>query len=229
MALELYRAWKNKNKSVGCVFARLLAVAKSQGRFGYRAEQVEGSNARALATEVDQRVTDGIAAQGVNGLALVLPGVGSLNLLVDVVSELSGKEEWAMERSLLLATPVGEAVAFRISRAIPFEEGTIQSEMLVLGPFPQEFPNTRCAPVTAFEIYVGVPPPPVDFMGTPTKKGHLALIKIDHLNQEAIQNLAKETKAIRLESLGGIDDPRAKAKVSFSVPMSVASALGCVP
>lgn len=229
MPLERYRGWKHKTKNVGCVFARLMAgwAAKDPARYGHSAEVVNGNVPANLATEIDSRVATAVAAPALHGLALVLPEVTALPDLVAIALELEQKAQWQVSRSKVTGTPIGDVVAFHIARHVPFAGATCPSEALVLGPFPDAFPNTRCAPVTALEIYVGNPPP-YDFRGKPTTKAHLALIDLG-LTPDMAARMTDETKSLRLESLGGIDDPRAKAKVAFSIPMALASSLGCVP
>lgn len=225
MPLERYREWKRKNNAVGCVFARLMAV--DPARYGYRDELVNGNDPASVADVIADRVAAAVADPSVNALALVLEQITGLSTLVEVTLALANKVQWQVSRSLLLGTPIGDTVAFHVARQIPFAGASCPSEVLVLGPFPNAFPNTRCAPVTALEIYVG-DPPPTDFMDKPTSKGHLALVNVS-LPPKTHQRMAQQTRTMRLDSLGGIDDARAKAKVAFSVPLPLATSLGCVP
>ena len=226
MPLARYREWKKKNATIGCRFARLMA-GSPPGRYGYRVELVHGNNPGAVAASIANRVAAAVTDPAVNGLGLVLDGVLNLSDLVHVADALARQPQWNVSRSMLRATPIGDVVAFRIARDIPFGSTTCPSESLVLGPFPAAFPATRCAPVTALEIYTGNPPP-TDFNGNPTKGAHLALVNV-MLDPPIHKRMTVETAQDRLDALGGINDLRAKAKVAFSVPLSLAAQLGCVP
>jgi hypothetical protein len=39
----------------------------------------------------------------------------------------------------------------------------------------------------------------------------------------------EKSKKDRLQSLGGVDDERAKARVAFTIPLALAQSLGCLP
>jgi hypothetical protein len=104
----------------------------------------------------------------------------------------------------------------------------VPSEALVFGPF-QEFPRTRQAPIVAIEIFVGKPRE-VD----PKTKGHVARVNLAHLDVrpstlDAYEKMWDRSMKGRLSSLGGVDDSRAKAKVAFVVPLSMAQNLGFWP
>src|SRR5262249_49743225 len=102
------------------------------------------------------------------------------------------------------------------------------SEALVLGNF-DGFPATRRAPVTALEIFVGVPRAMDPKTGEPSKKANLAHVELVLPTSDAAQNMWDKSVEGRLTSLGGVDDVRAKAKVAFVVSSALAESLGCAP
>jgi len=225
MPLNKYREWKRINFDVGCVFARLMATKPDE--YGQRAEVISGANPEAVASKIESMVTVFVSDPEVVAAAFVLPTIKSLPAVVRVALALGSKPNWTVSRSILQGTPKGDVVAFNLVRHVPMSATTCPSESLLLGPF-KEFPNTRRAPVTALELFVGVPPTH-KHDGSPTTKVHLADVPIQFPTAAAFDSMWESTKKARLRSLGGADDARAKAKVTFSIPMSVATKLGCVP
>jgi hypothetical protein len=110
---------------------------------------------------------------------------------------------------------------------LPFGAGQCPSEALVLGPFAG-FPNTRKSPLTAIEIFVGEPREFDPKSGAPTTKANVAHMDMGVM-QEAWEIMWEQSVDGRLASLGGINDPRAKAKVAFVVPIALAQKLGFAP
>ncbi|KAB2910494.1 MAG: hypothetical protein F9K40_02515 [Kofleriaceae bacterium] len=225
MALEQYRLWKRNNADVGCVFARYMAAKPTE--FGQRAEVVTGTDPAAVANAIAARVTAFVDEPQVVAGALVLEDVADLPSIVSVALALATHSHWRVTRTIIRGTPAGDAVAFNIVRDIPMQSSMCPSEALVLGPFP-EFPKTRQAPVTALEIFVGAPPTH-KHSGVPTTKVHLADVPIELPAASVFNNMWASSVAARLQSLGGVEDARAKARVAFAIPMALATSLGCVP
>lgn len=225
MPLDRYRLWKRNNPDIGCVFARYMAAKPTE--FGQRAEIVSGATAPAIAREIAARMTAFVNDPDVVAAALVFPDVIALPTIVEIALELASQPNWRVTRSVLANTPIGDAVGFNIVRDVPMQIAMCPSEALVLGPFV-EFPNTRRAPVAALEMFVGVPPP-CKHSGAPTTKVHLADVPIQLPAQSVFNNMWTNSEAARLQSLGGVDDTRAKAKVAFAIPMALATQLGCAP
>jgi hypothetical protein len=225
--LTLYRDWKRKDAAVGCVFARYMATKPE--RFGQRAAVVRGADPATIARRVAAQIATLVADDEAAAATLVLSEVDNLATLARFALALGAEPEWAVRRTVLQDTPIGDVVAFNIVRDILMHDGnTCPSEALVLGPF-STFPKTRRAPVTALEMFVGLAPTN-QRDGKPTLKAHLADVMIDGLRTPGVFNsMWKQTQSERLRSLGGIDDPRAKAKVSFVISMAVARSIGCVP
>lgn len=204
-------------------------MATNPEAFGQRAEVVAGSDAAALADQIAARITAFVADPTVIAATLVFPDVTRLQTLVHVATALKSYPHWRVRRRVLRphASTSATFVAFNIVRDIPAQSARCPSEVLVLGPF-QAFPNTRRAPVTALEMFVGVAPKR-QRDGKATKKAHLADVPIEFPTARAFERTWENSKRARLRSLGGIDDKRAKAKVAFVVPMKLARQIGCVP
>lgn len=224
---DRYLQWR-RGSAVGCNFARLMAVAHTE--YGQRVEVVAGSSAQTLAGTIDSLVTTHVADHDVEALTILLPETDGLQLLVGIALALAQMPGWTVTPWHEPTAPCGAVVAFGVARGIALANGTIvPSEVLVLGPY-DVFPATRRAPVTALEIFVGTPLPSDPKKRTPTTKANLAHVNVSPpLSQKQFSNVWNASIAARLQSLGGIDDCRAKAKVAFVVPLSLATSMGCAP
>lgn len=225
MPLARYRAWKHKSTAVGCVFARYMAAKPKE--FGQREALVVGRDSGVVANEIASLTTAWVEDNTALAATIVFPDITDLRSLVEVSLALASQEHWTVTRSLLPASPVGAVVAFNIVRDIPMATAWCPSEVLILGPF-SEFPNTRRAPVTALEMFVGEPPTH-QRSGKPTTKAHLADVPVELPAPAVFANMWDRTIALRLQSLGGTEDNRAKAKISFAIPVALANSFGCAP
>lgn len=240
MSLKAYRDWK-RQPAVACVFARFMA--RDPKLYGQRWATVTGADPAKLAKGISSRVARHVADGDATAVSLVFPAISKLSTMVAIVQSLGALPEWSVSTSRLDATPVGPCVAFRIMRDIPLNAGTCPSEALVLGPF-DAFPATRRAPVAAFEIFVGTPLPVDPKTGQPTARANLAHIMLPMV-RSAFDSSWESSRKKRRQSLGlpgsppreppedadhplVPDDPRAKAKVSFVVPLAQASTMGIV-
>lgn len=223
--LERYRSWLLKRSDVGCVFARFMAA--NPARFGQVAETIVGADATAMAIDIAQRIDRLVADPAVAAATLLFPEETTLEDLVNVALALDGQPGWHVTRTTLPGTSIGDAVAFGMVRDIPFQGAPCPSEALVLGPF-DEFPETRRAPVTVLEIFVGVPPAQTP-SGAPRTKANLADVDVAPVATGVFQSMWRNSVTGRRRSLNGVEDGRAKAKVAFVVPMTLATSLGCAP
>jgi hypothetical protein len=85
----------------------------------------------------------------------------------------------------------------------------------------------------ALEIYVGVPMSRDPKTHQPSTKANLAHMDLGpDIEPATIDKMWEASNAVRRTSLGltgALEDNRAKAKVSFVIPASLAQKLGCVP
>jgi hypothetical protein len=202
-------------------------MAANPDRFGQRAETVVGSDVASMASDIAQRIDRLVADPAVSAATLVFPEDTSLQDLVGVALALDGHPGWHVTRTTLTGTSIGDAVAFGVVRYLPFQGTTCPSEALILGPFI-EFPETRRAPVTVLEIFVGVPPVQTP-SGAPRTKANLADVDVAPVAAGVFRSMWRNSVTGRERSLNGIEDGRAKAKVAFAVPLAVATSMGCVP
>jgi hypothetical protein len=206
------------------MFAQMMSAKPS--RYGQVVELVPVGDPATVAGAIARRVDEMVADRTIAAAALLLPEGISLEELTSFALALSGYPHWHVRTSALPTTPAGPMVALHIVREIPFAGGVCPSEALVLGPF-NEFPPTRRAPVVAFEIFVG-DPPPYDYYGTPTSKGNLASVALPMVKPHTYSMVWKKSIAGRLASNNG-EDSRAKAKISFVISPALAAKMGCTP
>jgi hypothetical protein len=227
MSLEAdYLKWRHQ-PHVGCVFARLIAGRPAD--FEQKIERVPSAGPpRRTAGNIARRVNKRVADRNVVAGVLLLPDLVTLEALTKVALALGELPRWTVTTTALENPRAGEMVAVHIVREIPFGDGTCPSEALVLGPFP-EFPATRRAPITALELYVGEPRPNDPKTGNPTVKANLAHMELNLETHAAFVSMWDKSVESRLRSLGGGEDSRAKAKVSFVIPTGLARELGCAP
>jgi hypothetical protein len=228
-AVAEYLKWR-RGPAVGCVFARLMSAVP--GDYGQVVEEVTDSNTTDVAATIATRVEQLIPVRRALAVAFVLPGVQTLEQLMAMVLALKTKPSWHIDVWELGPPPEMNLAAVKVTRDLPFEDSTLPSEALVLGNFPV-FPNTRRAPHTAFEIYVGEPAPQDPKEHTASTKANFAHIDLrdrelinGDFKQEDIDSMWKKSSEGRLRSLDGVEDGRAKAKVTFVVPTALAREAG---
>jgi len=226
-----YLKWR-RSAQVGCVFARLLSRAPDD--HGQKIVEVSQSPnptrvARAIASRTEQLVAD----PSISIATLLLPTVETVDALVKVAIALREDPNWIVTTTKLDPPPSRNFVGVQIFREIPFQKtSSRRSEVLVFGPF-NIFPRTRRSPVAAFEIFVGEPMANDPVSQESTNRANLAHADLSTTSILRIPNLFEkmisQSKALRLRSLGGVDDRRAKAKVSFVIWPTVARKFGLEP
>ena len=219
-----YLKWR-RGEAIGCFFARSI-TAKKPANFGQIIETIDDTLAATdLAKRIAEVVEKGVANAKVVAMAILMPKVGSLDLLTETAIELGKIDKWAVTPLALAATPAGNLIGFQITRQLPFENGELPSEALVLGPFPECFPETRRAPVTAMEIFVGKPMLLDPKSQEPSTKANVAHMEMNML-PDAFEIMWKLSEEGRTQSLGRKVDARAKAKIAFVVPPEIAAKFG---
>jgi len=206
--------------------------------------ELKGDKPATLAAAIAKHAETHISATESHVLTVVLSNVIKLEVLVSVAQALGSLPNWTLTlRNLEKTKKHGPHIGLVINRMIPFGQAQLPSEGLFLGPF-KEFPKTRQAPVAAFELFVGVPLPNDPKTKEPTTKANLAHITIPTALPEsrAFDHMWTKSKKGRRKSLGinvsvddaeevprDADDLRAKAKIAFAIPASIAKKLGITP
>lgn len=210
-----YVEWKRKQPDIGCQFAKLIATRPD--RYGQAVLVVNAStSANRIAASIAARITALVADASVAAGALLFPNITNIEQLAGGILALADQQHWHVSAKPLVHDQEGDLVAISACRDIPFGDSTLPSEALVLGPF-DIFPRTRKAPVAALEIFVG-PPRQLDpkTAQVPTK-ANLAHMDVYLPSHRAFTRMWDLSAAGRTRSLDGVDDPRAKAKVTLVV------------
>lgn len=223
-----YTEWKRKQIDVGCQFAKLIATQPD--RYGQSLHVIGASSSPGrIAASVAKSVGELIDNPNVSAAALLLPNVTSLEQFARGVWALGKHDGWAVDKKSLIHPTEGKLVAICVSRIIPATPGAfLPSEILAFGPFDL-FPRTRKAPIPAIELFVGVPMALDPKTKQPPTKVNLAHLDVNLPTHRAFEKMWDNSVKGRTRSLDGVDDPRAKAKVSLVVSEEIASSLTVEP
>ncbi|HET7084425.1 MAG TPA: hypothetical protein VFI23_06620 [Rhizomicrobium sp.] len=227
-AIDDYRAWRRLKPAIGCRFAKIIAI--SPVRWGQVFEVIPAAaNATRTAEAIAARVTELIANKPTVAAALLLPHLTDLEETARVMLALGAQPEWTITPTAIDNEVAGALVAYRVARNVPFGNDTLASESLLLGNFAV-FPPTRRSPITALELFVGEPLPNDPKSGGPSKIANLAhMITRDQIGDKPFDHMWDESVKGRRKSLGDKDDNRARARVTFVVPIAMARRLGYAP
>ena len=207
---------------VGCVFAQLLA--RPVYRTGIRTVVVRGSSGigdpSELAVEIHRLVQDSVQDAANEALSVLLPQVRDLVVLADLVWELGKQPGWTIEieqrwRNTLVL----------IGLRVEVGNGVV-AETLGMGPF-DIFPITRQSPVTTLEIRTKPTIARRSKVSETHLATHLADIPISHklTRAEITSRSNRFTPWLKKRILGTPDDARAKARVTYSIPVAIWSSL----
>jgi len=225
-----YVKWR-RSAQVGCVFARFFS--NKPDKYGQDIAEVSQSYdpvrvAKAIALRVERLVAD----PSVTVATLLMPTITTLEALAKVTVALRDHPKWIISAMKLGPPPTGDFVGVQLFREIPYQSTNRRSEVLAFGPF-NIFPRTRRSPVAAFELFVGEPRANDPVSQEPTDRANLAHADLATTGilsaPNLFENMLKQSKALRLKSLNGVDDHRAKAKVSFTIRPTLARSLGLEP
>lgn len=209
------------------MFARQLAGKYSDYPQHRIVTVATGRGPERAAADIAARIGAFVGDQSAVSATLVFPGLTTLEETARVMLGLRAHADWSVTTSQLQPPPARPPVALHVSRQIPFGSITCPSEVLVLGNF-KEFPNTRRAPVTALEMYVGQPKAEDPKTGAPTTKANLAHLSLNLPTPTTWDRMWTASEKGREASLGGFDN-RAKAKVALVIPVTMARRLECLP
>lgn len=217
-----YVNWKRLNKAVGCLFARLLSNRPAVDGFSIQEVSVVGAPEK-VALRIDRIVKQAVGDPSVASLTIVFLGDLDLQKWWLIAKALGSLSEWSLAHETVCCPVGGEFVAVQITHLLERDDGTsVPSEALFLAPF-DVFPNTRRSPHPALELYVGTPRPHDAVSGDPISNANLAHLDARLTSEHAFKKMVKNTNRFRRESLSineEEDDLRAKARVTFIVPLT---------
>ena len=214
---EVYLDWLSR-RQVGCIFAQLLA--RHRNRASMRTSVLRSSSAisdpREKAIRINSLVVDCVNDTSNESLTVLLPDIVDIQELALLVWELSQLPRWKIEKEQLWR---GSLV--RIGLRVEIGEDTF-AEILGMGSFGV-FPTTRQCPLTTLEIRTKVKRARKSKVSTRNLASHLADIPVEHiLTPEGITLRSNVyTPALRKRVLGGEEDERAKAAVTYSIPAAI--------
>ena len=213
----VYLDWLRRPQ-VGCVFAQLLA--RPANRTGMRTVVARGSSGLGdsgeLAVEIAQLACESARDPSVESLSVLMPQILSVEALAQLVWELGTQPEWYIERE-----HVWRGTLVLIGMRVGIAKGIV-AETLGMGPF-DIFPPTRQCPITTLEIRTKSKRAKKRFLSNKPLAGHLADIPTDHMLTPAKYRdlFAKFTPWLRRRILGDKQDMRAKAGVTYSLPVAM--------
>jgi hypothetical protein len=222
-----YRNWRKLNPAVGCRFAKVIAIVPR--KWGQTFDVIPPvADVDGMAEAIAAKVTELVANKDALAAALLLPHLTDLEGTARVMLTLGGKPQWSLTSTAITNQVLGPMVAVRLSRDVPFGDTSLPSESLLLGDFAV-FPPTRRSPITALELFVGEPLPDDPKFGKPSTIANLAhMTTREKIGDDPYQHMWDESEQGRLASLGQ-EDNRAKARVTFVLPVPMAQQLGCAP
>ena len=213
----VYLDWLRRSQ-VGCVFAQLLA--RPVHRMSVRTATVRSSSGLVdpseLADQVAKLVDESVEEPSTEALSVLLPQVRNDEVLARFAWELGNRPNWIIEqehpwrRTLVL-------VGLRVAIA-----PDVVAETLGMGPFPI-FPRTRQCPITALEIRTKTTRAKRSKYSSDHRAAHLADLPTEHMltPTEHGVRFTEFTPRLKQRILGGVEDSRAKAGVTYSVPAAI--------
>lgn len=155
-------------------------------------------------------------------MSLIFPAITGPDALVRLIREIGALPRWTLEvppDDERVKPPLDDTM-LHIGLRYEISSGC-RSYALGLGPFAF-FPRTRRAPFT--EIALVAKPAQGASQSSRLKRteheAHLAYMNIDWLDAPAFEKLIDSTSAHRLRLLGG-QNPSAKARVTFALPVAI--------
>ena len=217
----VYLDWIRRPQ-VGCIFAQLLARHAHRSRI--RTVVARGcfgtGDPKELAIQVNLLVGESADDPSSEALSVLMPQILDLQTLADFAWQLSHQPGWTIERE---HTWRRRLVLIGLRAQI----GTgVVAETLGLGPF-EIFPSTRKCPLTTLEIRTKPKRAKRSQLSNEYLAAHLADIPTTHmLAPKTHRALFKHlTPKLRRRILEGKEDMRAKASVTYTLPIAIWSDL----
>ena len=213
----VYLDWLRRPQ-VGCVFAQLLA--RPVNRTGMRTFVARGLSGLGdpgeLAVQIAQLVDESAQDPSIEALSVLMPQILNVEALAQLVWELGTQPGWDIEREHMW-----RGTLVLIGMRVGIAKGIV-AETLGMGPF-EIFPPTRQCPITTLEIRTKSKRAKKRFLSNRPLAGHLADIPTDHMLTPAKYRdlFAKFTPWLRRRILGDKQDMRAKAGVTYSLPVAM--------
>ncbi len=215
LVTAVYLDWIKRGQ-VGCVFAQLLTRPKHRHILTtvVARERATTSDPHDLALRLAAAVAAGVADEKCEGLTVLFPTVLTPDALVSLVIEVSKLPGWSIERDWPWRGTLS-LVGLRVDIA-----EKVKAETLGLGPYPF-FPATRQCPVTSLEIRTKIDRSKYSKTDPGILAAHLADLPIDMSPGRFGKMFREWTPALKRRILRGEPDERAKASVTYSLPLAL--------
>jgi len=219
LIVAIQQDWHRQGQN-GCKFAQFIVQKRSE--HGWETAVFVMGKApwpRQAVEDVGDTVADAIRDPGINAVSLVFPDVRVVERLCSLITALGQRPGWRVDEleqyASLPERPPVVALAVRVRLN---DQGAL-AWALGFGPFAF-LPPTRQSPFTEIALASKPKRGPVREGLTPDQlAAHLADIPV-RLNKQSFDSMMVKTKANRRMILAGVDDPTAKAKVTFAVPIN---------
>ena len=217
----VYLDWLSRPQ-VGCVFAQLLA--RPIYRTGVRTVIARGASGigdpSELALQIAGLVNESVKEASDEALSVLLPQITDVETLARLVWELGKQPGWAIEKEQLWRRTL-VLIGLRVEI-----DTKVVAETLGMGPFGV-FPTTRQCPVTTLEIRTKPRGAQRSKRSRTQGASHLAQLPVRHILTPAEFRVRfnKFTPWLKERILGKKGDLRAKASVTYSIPVAIWSSL----
>lgn len=210
--------WHQKGQN-GCNFARLLS--RDAPGHGWATVVVPGGTARwdpDVLYSLGEKVRDAVADPAYTALSVIFPEVREPQTLVSLVHRLAELPDWSMETDFIPASTFGDDQLVRVMLRVRLNWEEVISWVLGFGPF-DFLPVTRRAPFTEIALAVKPKGAPArsPYLNADPGLAHLADLPLD-VPAATFDKLLDSTASRKRILLGGVENPAAKARVTFAVP-----------
>ena len=217
LTAAVYLDWLRRPQ-VGCIFAQLLA--RPFYRAGITTVVARGTSGigdpQELATQINGLVDECVANPSCEALSVLLPQILTVEVLAQLVWELSNQPRWTIERERKW-----RGTLVQIGLRVEIAAGVV-AETLGMGPFGV-FPPTRQCPMTTLEIRTKPKRARKSHLSKTHLAAYLAHVPTNHMLTRAahISLFNKFTPWLRRRILENKEDTRAKAGVTYSLPTAI--------
>ena len=213
----VYLDWLRRSQ-VGCIFAQLLArpgnrtkmrtvVARGSSRVGDPSE---------LAVQIAELVDESVQDPSSEALSVLMPHVLNSEVLAQLVWDLGNQPGWDIELE-----HEWRGTLVLIGMRVRIATGVV-AETLGMGPL-EVFPPTRQCPITTLEVRTKSKRAKKSRLSKVHLAAHLADIPTDHMLTRISHRalFSKFTPWLRRRILENQQDTRAKAGVTYSLPIPI--------
>lgn len=208
LVAQVQADWHRQGQN-GCLFAKVLNSARPT--YGWETAVMPPGTVEEVARWVEEHVRAGIDTDETRIVSLVFPWLTADVDLAALLRRLAGLPGWSVAPMDPGEDPV------RLAARVALCDGEVDSWVLGFGPFAF-LPRTRRAPFTEIVIPVKPKVPGQHRMDDDMRRSHLADVPVPALLDPKFEGLVASTGDHRRFVLGGAEDERAKAKVTYAIP-----------